>query len=517
MASRRGKVMGAKPLLRGVKKFRQKRMTAALLMALAGMSGAAAQVAVRDDGAGRPTAPRPMSQEALAQQNAAQPSMPGLASEGDWNPRAPAKDYALPALEIIGFDAVLNRVNHTFQKDTTDYDISLNSWKRNLRSSWVIDSDPFNTNQFAHPYQGAMYHTFARSAGMNYWESAAYTFAGSAFWEIFGEQTTPSRNDQIASGIAGSFLGESLFRMSSLVLEKETQMSPFWRETSAAVISPATGFNRYMFGQRFKAVFNSHNPAYYGRLQLGAAGTSQNAPGLSTSLKRNEFQANFALDYGLPGKNGYKYKRPFDYFSFEAAASSATQLESLFNRGLIIGREYEGGKDYRGIWGLYGSYDYLEPQLFRVSSTALSLGTTAQWWLTKSIALQGTGMTGIGYAAAGTVKTAGARDYNYGLAPQALLSLRLVFDERAALALNAREYYVSRIAAAEAGGHETISRADASLTYRIQGKHAVALKYIWSRRDSAFPVTGDRTQTRGTIGVYYTLLGKDGFGTVDWR
>ena len=28
---------------------------------------------------------------------------------------------------------------------------------------------------------------------------------------------------------------------------------------------------------------------------------------------------------------------------------------------------------------------------------------------------------------------------------------------------------------------------------------------------------GERTQTRGTIGLYYTLLGNDRFGAVDWR
>ena len=51
------------------------------------------------------------------------------------------------------------------------------------------------------------------------------TFAGSAMWEIAGEDTLPSRNDQVASGIAGSFLGEALFRMSSLVLELLTTLS----------------------------------------------------------------------------------------------------------------------------------------------------------------------------------------------------------------------------------------------------------------------------------------------------
>ena len=28
---------------------------------------------------------------------------------------------------------------------------------------------------------------------------------------------------------------------------------------------------------------------------------------------------------------------------------------------------------------------------------------------------------------------------------------------------------------------------------------------------------GDRPQTLGTVGIYYTLLGADGFGAVDWR
>jgi hypothetical protein len=45
-------------------------------------------------------------------------------------------------------------------------------------------------------------------------------------------------------------------------------------------------------------------------------------------------------------------------------------------RGLLIGKNYEAGPDYRGVWGLYGSFDYIAPQAYRVSSTALSLGTT---------------------------------------------------------------------------------------------------------------------------------------------
>jgi hypothetical protein len=305
------------------------------------------------------------------------------------------------------------------------------------------------------------------------------------------------------------------------VLEQGGGLSPGWRELAAAVISPPTGFNRLAFGKRFDTVFASQNPAYYSRLAFGASTTTQNVQGTSTSDKRNEALLDFSLDYGLPGKSGYTYKRPFDYFTFQATASSANAnaIENVSTRGLLLGTDYEAGKNYRGIWGLYGSYDYLAPQLFRVSSTALSVGTTAQWWLSRSIALQGTGLVGGGYASVGTINGNRDQDYHYGLAPQALLALRLIFGDKASLDVTAREYFVSRVAADTAGrgGHDNIVRAETALTWRIYKQHAIAVKYLWNRRDASYPVLGDRSQTRASIGIFYTLLGHDRFGAYDWR
>jgi hypothetical protein len=207
---------------------------------------------------------------------------------------APNKSYAIPALEVIGFAFLLNEVNrHT---DGSDYDSNLSTIRRNLRGGWVTDSDPFKTNQLGHPYQGSMYFGFARSAGLGYWPSLGYSFGGSALWEIAGEATPPSRNDLINTGLGGSFLGEVLFRLSSLVLEHDN-WPPFWRELGAAVISPPTGFNRFVFGDRFAYVFPSHDPVYYSRLQLGYAHSTQNEPGSSTvNFRPNEAVAEFAID-----------------------------------------------------------------------------------------------------------------------------------------------------------------------------------------------------------------------------
>ncbi len=429
-----------------------------------------------------------------------------------------APNYTLPAMEILGFDFLLNRYNHRFS-GVTDYDVSLDSIRRNLHSSWVVDADPFNINQLGHPYQGSMYHGFARSSGLDFWPSMGLTFAGSIGWEIAGEQTRPSRNDQVASGVGGSFLGEALYRMANLLLEKGGGVSPFWREAGAAVISPSNGFNRLVYGKHYGkdlgAIFDSREAPYYSRLQLGAMGTVQNLSGLSSLLHRNEVQANFALDYGMPGKPGYQYRRPFDYFAFEATATSAGSFESLMTRGLLMGRDYAVGDSYRGVWGMYGTYDYVSPQTFRVSTTAVSVGTTGEWRASDSLAVQGTALAGVGYAAVGALNGA-ADDYHYGVSPQVLLALRVIHRDDMSFDLTARDYFVSR-AAAGPGGQDNIARVDASFTKRLKGPHAVTLKYLWNRRDATSTALGSRSQTRGTFGVFYTLLGHDGFGHVDWK
>jgi hypothetical protein len=434
----------------------------------------------------------------------------------DWE-TGEGKSYLYPALEIVGFDVLLNQFDRHLV-DKRVYASNFNTIQHNLHSPWVFDRDPFSTNQFLHPYQGNMYYGFARSAGLNYWESLAYTFAGSAFWEIAGEVDAPSKNDQVATGIGGTFLGEPLFRMAGLLLESADGTPSIWREIGAAALSPSTGFNRLTFGKRFDAIFPSHHPAVYSRLQLGEAYTDHiRDQSVAQPIQHAEGQLDFMMSYGLPGKSDYAYTRPFDYFNFQFTASTANIFESIMTRGLLMGTEYEIGKSYRGIWGLYGTYDYISPQTFRVSSTALSLGTTAQWWLSKSIALQYTALAGVGYGAAGVIHGVGERDYHYGATPQALLSGKLIFGERANLEITGREYYVSSTASPESRGFENIERLDATFTVRVYRHHAVALKYVLAHREAHYPDLGDRHQTMGTIGLYYAWISDSGFGAVEWR
>ncbi|MDD5389632.1 MAG: DUF3943 domain-containing protein [Gallionellaceae bacterium] len=428
------------------------------------------------------------------------------------------KSELIPAAEIVGFNLLLNRFNYHFI-DKAVYGSTLQSVRDNLSGKWVVDTDPFAVNQFMHPYQGSVYFGLARSSGNDYWESLGYTFGGSLLWEIAGETGAPSINDLVTTGFAGTFLGEPLFRMASLLLEEGGENPGFWRELGAAAISPSLGFNRLAFGDRFRSVFDSRHPATYSYIRLGWNRVDDVFDeAVSQKVKRDAASADFHMSYGLPGKPGYRYTRPFDYFDFEFSANTANTFENIMSRGLLLGKEYAVGDGYRGIWGLYGSYDYISPQIFRVSSTALSLGTTAQWWLSKSVALQGTALVGLGYGAAGTIHGSGERDYHYGATPQALLALRLMFGKRADLDLTARSYYVSDVASTEDNGSERIFRADAAFTVRVRGPHAITLKYNDSRRNARYPGLADTQQTVKTLSLLYTYyFGGDKSGAVEWR
>jgi len=148
-----------------------------------------------------------------------------------------------------------------------------------------------------------------------------------------------------------------MFRMASLLLEGGGETPGLWRELGAAVLSPGLGFNRLVFGERFKPVFPSRD---HRRVHPPAAGRhphherDQREP--VARRPGAGWQLDFYMTYGLPGKPGYKYTRPFDFFLFEFTAvpnarTAADAIENVTIRGLLVGERYELGDDYRGALG----------------------------------------------------------------------------------------------------------------------------------------------------------------------
>jgi hypothetical protein len=422
----------------------------------------------------------------------------------------PHKSYLLPVAEIVAMDTALNFSGRLIFEPAT-FEVSRDSIRRNLRDRWVVDDDPFQVNQFLHPYQGAMYHGIARSNGLSYWQSVVYTFGGSALWEIAGETNRPSANDQIASGIAGSFLGEPLFRISRLLLEHGGDRPGAWRRLASVLASPPTGINDALVGDPAGPPTPDVVPFSDIRVQLGTSAVVNGRVGSVSSLTLNQPQLALSMDYGYPGNASYRHERPFDYFRIDSSVSD-DGLEHLSTRGLISGTNY-GKERLAGIWGLYGTYDYFAPDDFRFSTTAFSFGTTLQASITESLVMQSSGLVGVGYTAS-HARDEAAGDYHYGVTPHTLVNLRLIAGRRAALDLTAREYFVSGLGGFGTSQRDLIFLGDASLAVRVYRRHALSFTYQLAGRSTEYLELPDQTQSRSRVGVFYTFLGSGGFGAV---
>jgi hypothetical protein len=223
------------------------------------------------------------------------------------------------------------------------------------------------------------------------------------------------------------------------------------------------------------------------------------------------------VEYGMPGKSGYAYTRPFDYFRLDATASSANVIERLTSHGVLAGKRYETGGAGAGVWGIYGVYDYLSPQFFRVSTTAVSVGTSLERWASDAVLLQGTVLGGVGYAAVQTVNGANDRDYHYGIAPQTVETFRMVAKNRVSVDVSARQYFVTGVAGFDTGGTDTVMRVEASVAVKVYRRNAFTVQYATTRRTAKFPGFGPQEQSIGTVSLTYTVLGPQRLGAAKGR
>ena len=64
----------------------------------------------------------------------------------------------------------------------------------------------------------------------------------------------------------------------------------------------------------------------------------------------------------------------------------------------------------------------------------------------------------------------------------------------------------------------SVRGGDASIGVRLFKRNAVSLRYLFNQRVASLAnLTTTTRQRRETIGVYYTLLGPQGFGASRWK
>ncbi len=329
-----------------------------------------------------------------------------------------------PALQVIGENVLLN-LQDRYVQNLEFAKVDMHSWKRTLNagfpwgSGWEWDQDRFGNNFLSHPMMGNFYYNSARSNGYNYWESAAFVFAGSYMWKIFGENGTPEREDLINTTFDGVLLGEVLYRVSSDILDDRTTGSErFFRELLAGVIDPVRGFNRLVQGKSFRRT----NKEVYQKEPMNIslyAGIHNVNNNVNTYLSgHTDEMLNVQLDYGNPFE--LSARKPFDLFRLRAELNFGIGrkiADNITGYGILFGKNIRYGKLALLVGGLQ-YYDYFDTKSFELSTIAFGGGVFSKLPLSKTIDLYNNfhlAIVPFGGSSVGAVSdTSQSRDYRFG-------------------------------------------------------------------------------------------------------
>ncbi len=248
--------------------------------------------------------------------------------------------------------------------------ISPSTMADNFREGWEWDADGFATNQFGHPYQGALYHGGARATGFGFWSSLSYTALGSLHWEMFMETERPSYNDLITTTVGGAILGEVLFRLASTLLDDSSEgFERVVRESGATVISPTYGLSRLLNGDATLSGWPTFRPSIALRLALGFDNFRPS--------EAKEGVRNLGLDvrvvYGSFDDDGENFK-PFDWFALSAGLNywhPDFQAADFDVTGLLARWGFPCGKKNECVVGPSMHYDYYRTPVFSVGTSAI--------------------------------------------------------------------------------------------------------------------------------------------------
>lgn len=465
---------------------------------------------------------------ALADEPAAKPeSTTAAPAKPDLRASLPADPEASPApptnrtlgwLEVVGVNLTLNISGRVLKPQEDSYDFTLETWKTNLKGGWEYDPNSYRTNQYAHPYEGSLFMTSCRSLGLQFWEGFGCTFVGSFIWETLMEIHPPSINDQITTTVAGSYLGEVLYRVATDILDSGPQGSA-WHELAAAAVAPMNGFNRLFYSDKFH---DYRMRGFLGSTDLGVsvgvAGQATNA-GDTRQFDAGSVSLFVRTTHGLPTDDGWRFRRPFDHYYLSTSLvidrNSFTNASgvSLLIYGLLLGGSYGEGVT-SGLWGLFGAYDVITAAQMRASTSAFAFGTVKQWSLSPGTRLIGTGYIGAGFGAAGTSAIVeDKRDYHFGAQAIAYLDLKLLWSNRLRVRASAREYVTGDQLSPDQGGYEDLTYALGEVSFRILGGHSLGVNALGGRRKAHYPDVPDVDERFRQLSIVYQYVTEPSMGS----
>ena len=326
-----------------------------------------------------------------------------------------------------------------------DYaDINLSTMGRNLKpSAWEWDRDPFQTNQFGHPYHGSLYFNSFRANGYNFWESIPGTVAGTLVWETLGETERPSINDAINTSFGGIVLGEMTYRLSNMIVNNRGR--GFKRNASevlAFVVSPMNGFNRILTGKWGKSTRNTterDSSKVIADFDLGLRRYNADNKGLFGWYGHMKFL------YGTPYQG---YRTPFSNIIVNVEVgkddSSAVNLVSVY--GSLAGWRIRSNKEINHVAVLSANYDYIRNQAFFYGGQSVKINLISEFVLPKKFKL--TTNIGAGPILLGAVpayRLFNKRDYYYGMGASVNGGGTIAFSDKISFGVHYNGGYLSTV------------------------------------------------------------------------
>ena len=275
------------------------------------------------------------------------------------------KNKKLPwraALETVGLNLTVWGFNKAMGKSHAQ--VTFNSIKRNFKTGFLWDNDRFPTNMFSHPYHGNLYYNTARSSGLNFWQSAPYTLAGSLLWEMAGECEPPSINDLMATTFGGIALGEMTFRLSSLVLDDSQRgFKRFGRELLGLAIAPIRGFNRLITGDMWKVKHSYYKHHDYNRIPVYfSLGTGVRY--LENNQREHKGDYSGFIDLHLKYGDIYNTEenKPYDFFATRLSFSFS-KTQPLINEVNLLAKLWstrinKEASKVTAAFGIFQHYNY---------------------------------------------------------------------------------------------------------------------------------------------------------------
>lgn len=317
-------------------------------------------------------------------QEAGQTQETNQSKEQELDPWGAKRSFGLATGELFLSNLVPWAYNE-FPRGAAFSQVNPASWWHNLQEGMGWDDNHFSTNQFAHPYQGALYFNGARANGHSFWEAAPWAFAGSLMWECCGETHLMSANDFVNTGMGGMGLGEMLYRTSSLVLDNTaTGWDRFWREFGGFALDPIRGFNRLVTGRASRVFDNPANPldkspsVFSSRLLGGIRGFAENV-----GFTDPEYKAFLSLDlqYGSPFL--IERNQPFEFFLLSVQINFADKqgLGKLGIDGNLYHRDIGDSEKHRHRLMVLQHFDYWNNLAFEFGGQSVGLGVLSNWEL----------------------------------------------------------------------------------------------------------------------------------------